>query len=281
MLGYVQPPSRNKEWENGRINLERLGASPGATSLSGVLVVWVATAPSGGAYVVGWYKNATVHAGWQASPKGADRRFGDAECGYFVEARAKDAVLLPPDERVCPIPQSGKGQFGQSNTWYADDPVSGPVIRATVLDFIHEHQSPKRQPRRGGLPRQPDVLARQAVERIAVQAVTDHFELLGYTVESVEAENCGWDLTATLARRKLRLEVKGVSSKAVAVELTHNEYGAMRRHEATFRLCVVTDALKKPKLEVFAYSTDSGHWESDSRRVLRVTEVTSARCVAK
>ena len=281
LLGYVQPPSRNKEWENGRINIQRLGAPVDATSVSGVLAIWVATGPSGGAYVVGWYKNATVHAGWQESPHGADREHAGVQCGYFVEARARDCVLLPPDERVCQIPQSGKGEFGQSNTWYADDPDSGPTIRAMVQTFIRKHKSLKDLPRPSKSARQPDVLTRQKVERIAVQAVIDRFEHLGYHVESVESEKCGWDLTATLARRRLRLEVKGVSAKAIAVELTHNEYEAMRKHHATFRLCVVTDALKTPFLEVFAHSPDSGRWESDSRKVLSIAKVTSARCVVK
>src|SRR5947208_4640058 len=46
VFGYVQPRRTACNDESGSgIKIERLGASPGDQSLSGVLAVWVATAP--------------------------------------------------------------------------------------------------------------------------------------------------------------------------------------------------------------------------------------------
>ena len=122
MYGYVQPPgSRDGEWDKARIGLTRLGASPTAAFLTGVLAVWVATSPSGGGFVVGWYPDATVFRDQQPMPVDSNRQHEGKTCGYYVRADAANAVLLKPDERVFAVPQKKKGTFGQSNIWYADD----------------------------------------------------------------------------------------------------------------------------------------------------------------
>ena len=136
VYGYGQPPGRKDQWEQAKINLDRLGASATDDSVSGVLAVWVATAPSGGAYVVGWYNNATVFRKWQASPAGSSRTCKNVDCGYYVTANAKDAVLIAPDQRVFSVPQHGRGNFGQSNIWYADDPRVHRKFREHLFRYI-------------------------------------------------------------------------------------------------------------------------------------------------
>lgn len=278
VFGYVQPISKDGDWAKGRIDIRKLGANASDTSISDVLVVWVATSPVGHAYVVGWYKNATVHKSWQTPPTDSHRRYRDSECGFFIEAKAEDAILLPPDERVFQIPQRGPGNLGRSNVWFALDPVAGPVVRNAVLEFIESPLDRTTRKERGGVARQPDVLRRQQAERVAVETTTAFFEGLGYTVDSVESQNLGWDLTARLDNRLLRLEVKGLSGKSIAVELTHNEYAAMKRFESSYRLCVVTDALSSPRLQRFAHAGEFGHWESESGAALEINELTAARC---
>src|SRR5262245_3305193 len=51
VYGYGQPPGRRDRWDEAKINLTRLGASERDTSVSGVLALWVATSPTGGAFV--------------------------------------------------------------------------------------------------------------------------------------------------------------------------------------------------------------------------------------
>src|SRR5262245_37672642 len=62
--GYVQPPGRKDRWSEAKINLKQLDASKDDKSVSGVLAIWVATSPDGGAFLVGWYRNATIFREW-------------------------------------------------------------------------------------------------------------------------------------------------------------------------------------------------------------------------
>jgi hypothetical protein len=278
VYGYVQPPGRKDQWKESKINLTRLGASARDLSLSGVLAIWVATSPLGGAFVVGWYRNATVYRDWQSPPSGSDRRHSRADCGYYVTANREDAILLPPDERVFSIPQKGAGQFGQSNLWYADDPAQHRQLRLNVLRYIESRQLPHSSKHTASSPRQLDPLLRQRIERIAIETTTTYFTGLGYGVNSVEHDNVGWDLNAVLGKRDLKLEVKGLSGSQIVVELTPNEYTAMGKNQESYRVCVVTNALTEPCLKVFAYSPDSKQWESPDRRILNIQQSIAARC---
>jgi len=279
VFGYAQPPGRKDKWSDAKINLTRLDSSANG-SVSGVLAVWVSTASTGGAFVVGWYKNATVFREWQPPPPGSNRRHKETDCGYYVTAKSGDTVLLAPDERIFPVPQQEKGTFGQSNIWYADDPEQNREFRLKVLQYIQTRRVPSTPEGETPPPRQPDPLLRQKVEQIAVERTTAHFTGLGYTVDSFEQDNLGWDLTAVSGKRELRLEVKGLSGSQIVVELTPNEYAAMKQHRDSYRVCVVTNALTEPCLEIFAYTPDSGQWESQSpeRRVLNIKEIIAARC---
>jgi hypothetical protein len=277
--GYVQVPRRTGRWEDAKVNLTRLGISADEESVSGVLAVWVATDPNGGAFVVGWYDNATVFRTLQSPPSGADRRYGDANCGYYITARTNDAVLLPADARTFAVPQQEKGGFGQSNIWYADDPKQHREFRLNLLRYVRTRQLPS-VPRPGGssAPRRPDKLMRLKVERVAVMKTVAHFEDLGYSVASVERDRVGWDLKAISAKRVLKLEVKGLSGSEITVELTRNEYSALQQHRDSYRICVVTNAVSKPRLSVFAHSRDSGRWEDAEGNRLEIEEVVGARC---
>ncbi len=44
-----------------------------------------------------------------------------------------------------------------------------------------------------------------------------------------QKDNCGWDLEYMQAGRSLCVEVKGLSGAALGVELSPNEYAAMKR----------------------------------------------------
>jgi hypothetical protein len=284
VFGYVQPPGTAYNGVAGPgINLDRLGAAAGADSLAGVLAVWVATSPQGGSFIVGWYRSATIYRRWQPPPPGADRRHKGDEFGYYVTAASSDAMLLPPDERLFPVPRGGGG-MGQANVWYADSRTTHRRFRAEVLRYLTTRRPPRPTPElHRGTPRQPDPLLRQKVEQAAIAATAAYYADLGYAVASVEADNIGWDLNAVHQPRQLalKLEVKGLSGPACTADLTPNEYAKLQEHRDSYRVCIVTRALTTPELAIFAYSEESRRWEDQHGRVLQFEDVVAARCWAE
>jgi hypothetical protein len=280
VYGYAQPTAHRDEWFSSKINLTRLGASKDDASVDGVLVIWVATSPQGGGFVVGWYKNATVYRDWQKPPSGSGRKYAGQVFGYYVSTKVDDALLLPPDERVFRVPQMVTGGFGNSNFWYADDRTKHLQLRMALLRYVETRCVSKPPKTEGSLAHQPDPLLRQKVEQAAVKVTRAYFRRLNYSITSVEQDNVGWDLNAILDKRELKLEVKGLSGNQIVVELTPNEYMAMKTYCDSYRICVVTNALTYPRLEVFAYSNDSRRWESTEGRVLNLQEIIAVHCTA-
>lgn len=283
VYGWAMSGTNQKTKHFREIALQRIDPTATGDSMSGVVAVWVATAPEGGAVVIGWYEDATVFRRPQSNP-GDDRRvFRNSESGevdpvgYVVSGPASKAVLLPNDERTISAPQGGKGEFGQSNLWYADDPDTSlhREIREKVLRAI---QGVVRKDADHAIGRTHDVLRKQKVETAAINCVTEYYVQNGYDVRSVAKDNVGWDLEATLGDRLLRIEVKGLSGSEIVVELTPNEYRMMREHQQSFRLCIVTNALKLPSLEIFYYSDEWNGWSSSTGRRLAIKEIVSARC---
>jgi hypothetical protein len=127
---------------------------------------------------------------------------------------------------------------------------------------------------------QRDLEARLRVERKAIRAVGKHFQALGYTIRDVQKDSKGWDLEATRDSIVLRLEVKGLALQFQTVELTPNEFSAMKKHESSFRLCVVSNLLDAalPKLQIYEYSPEAERWLSQNDSQLAITRVQSARC---
>lgn len=263
------------------INLRRLGASPGDESVRKVLVVWTATDPAqGGRYVIGWYRNATVHARMK------ERRPVSSRREAIVEAAAQNCHVIRPDERRFEIPAMVKGFPGIANSFFGDGLTA--AHRAQLLAYVDGKPSfgfgeteadTSRASSKGGRPRSPDPEHRRAVEDAAVEATTAHFELMGWKVKDVSAQNLGWDLEATLSGRLLRIEVKGRSGEG-SVELTPNEYAAMtdRAKRMSYRLAIVQEALTKPRLRIFAFSPSAGTdgaWLS-GRDILVLKERTGA-----
>lgn len=89
------------------------------------------------------------------------------------------------------------------------------------------------------------------VERAAVSRVTDWYESEGWTVESVEAAKCGYDLLCRKDSEENHVEVKGVQGELVAFIITAAEV-RQARNDSDFVLCVVTSALTDdPKLNLY------------------------------
>ena len=263
VYGYVQPTSET-------INLKRLDKNTNGVSVSGVTVVWVATHKvknnSLGAKIVGWYRNATVFSTFQPFDPVPELQSENGISRYIIKAPADQAVLLPVDARVITIPraQDIKGFFGQSNVWYGDD--------ENVQEFVQQIAQSIEQYRKDNITfdaKNKRAFARDQekkvrVEKEAIGSCIRHFERLGYTVRSVEKDNCGWDLEAEAGKTLLRIEVKGLSGEEFNIGLTPNEYKAFAQEADDYRLAVVTNALDIPKLFICRFSQEQKAWISET-----------------
>ena len=262
--GYVQP----NRWK--RIKLNRIDKGWDGEELDNVLVVWIAPHPkSAGTYIVGWYKNATVFSEFQYSDSLQRNKYG-----FNIVADAKDCTLVPVDKRIFQIPRAvsrGKGFLGQSNVWYADSSDKAiQLFRKEVYEYIQAFTSTSRHISKQSL--KVDAEARKRVEQAAVSYVTKEYQGVGYKVVSREKENIGWDLDAKKGDISLKLEVKGLAQSEVSVRISENEYNAMAAHKESYRLCVVTNALKKPTLITFIWDDVVNAWvsEADPSTVLSI-----------
>lgn len=94
--------------------------------------------------------------------------------------------------------------------------------------------------------------AKLLVEQKAVSAAIEYYRDLGFEVESVEKDNCGWDLTATHpSGAKHLIEVKGLSGQQISVQLTPNEYKTLKKRHNDYILAVCINALATPDLHIF------------------------------
>jgi len=278
MYGYVMP------MRGGAIRLERLGATRVTTELSDTTVVWTATHPNGGGtYIVGWYLFATVYRFSQSFSVSKANRPKEVRADYHASALESDVCLLAKDARTFRVPRREKGAMGQSNVWYADRKAD---FVDEVLEYIKpytESGHPLKLKTSSGVKRahQVDVLKRMEVETKAVERVANHYIALGYEVVSVEKDNVGWDLTASLGKGTLHLEVKGLSGSVLDFEITPNEFRSLQFNKENYRVCVVTDALNAANLSVFSYSEETDFWSDESENVLKFEERIGARAFVK
>lgn len=268
MYGYVQPKDS--------ININRLGANINDNSIDNILAVWVSKAR-----IIGWYDNATVYRKWQPAPAGSNRKYKKETLGYYIKAKEENYKLLSLDERIFRIPRGRMGGgMGQSNVWYADDATHVP-FKQRVLDYIEKGKIPEKIKKIGMKSKRPfqtDPYKRQKIEKAAVAITATHYEKLGYKVTSFEKDNVGWDLEAINNMNLLRLEVKGLSQDEIFIEMTSNEYENMKKYKDSYRICAVTNALKRhPLLSIFSYSPESNKWEDEEGKPLNIVEVISAR----
>jgi uncharacterized protein DUF3883 len=283
--GYVKPSSGPKTKESivdaGGIDLERLDpTASGAEELDGALIVWVASPKQGGTYIVGWYRNATVYRRYQPAPPTSNRNYKGEAFGYYASALVENATLLEPVKRIFKIPSHKKGGFGQSNVWYADDPDQHRKFRQNVERYIYHRELPPPTDQIESPRRQADPLLRAEIEKKAVKVTSNYFAKLGYSVNSLERDNVGWDLTAICGTRLLRLEVKGLSGSQALIELTPNEYKKMQQFRDSYCICIVTNTLSSPHLQVFSFAPESSDWRDEKKSVLSINEFTGARCSA-
>lgn len=267
---------------SAQIDILRLNASSADAEKEDVTVVWIAKNPrTKRTVIVGWYRNAKIY-------KNAEqlylKRSPNFEVGYQIEAPAKDAVLLPIDARSYTIPTAKEpGNLGQSPIWYG----KGPAFNKRVVEYINQGGRRMRRPSKA--PRQTDPELRRKVEQAAIDHAIAYYESDnggGHRVESVEKDGVGWDLEAfSEDGGQLKIEVKGLSGKALVVELTPNEYAKMKspEHRVDYIIYVLTEALSpEPVAYIFRHDAilSKGKdlvWKTEDGQVLRIEPIIAAR----
>ena len=267
----MQPPGRYE-----KVNLGRLGGAPDATHVDGVTIVFTATPRTGRRVVVGWYRNARVWRDWQ------DR----GKIPYFAKARVEDCTRLELDRRGFNVPRANKAKgiwgMGRSNIRYVGHADESEEIvsdlRAYVLDPTGINLPPRRHAG-GGRPRQSDPRLRTEVEKAAINHVIAHYK--GYEWVTVEDENKGWDLEFKRGELELLVEVKGRLGAIGRVELTPNEYAAMRQRRRKYRLAIVTRSLDDPQLSIVRYNESDRTWRDQDNWEVRLEERIGVRVTCR
>ncbi|HYE28776.1 MAG TPA: EVE domain-containing protein [Allosphingosinicella sp.] len=277
MVRGYRPPGDREE-----TNINRMGATSRQEAVEGALVIWLAKEPaSGRTLIVGWYSNATVF----RSARDAGITLYGERIHYSVEARAKDATLLPPVARTFEVRSSrlvpGAG-FGQKPTWYGAEAVD-----ARVWDYVRSRRKirPTAKPSAGkGPPRNVDPELRRKVEKAAVDHAIAYYKAEfgdACPVISVETAAKGWDLEVYNGADPLLVEVKGLLNTPLVCELTPNEYEKMMldANYSRYVVYVVNNALAEypamPIASIFEHAGDRV-WRTADGRELVITAKTGA-----
>jgi len=254
VYGYAQPAGKTET-----INLGRIDPAAKGDSLDNVLVIFVATNPNGGQFVVGWYRKAIVFRHKQRDPR---RIFRTELFVHYLETATPDAVLLPLNEREkLPIP-SGSDTPGRTNLFYAFD-ASGVQRNLDwleqLVDFINAYEGENLLQTGSGGPEKAAVIAaesttvsnsgqgfmrsasvRQAIELRAMKIARAHFNKHGWEVADHSATK-PYDLLATKENQQLFIEVKGTQNDGSEIFLTSNEVKWAIEHHPQTALAVVTN----------------------------------------
>ncbi|MFG1210159.1 DUF3883 domain-containing protein [Xanthobacter flavus] len=278
--GYRPPGTRDK------VNIDRLGAEPGANTIEGVLVVWLAREPgTGKTLVVGWYREATVYREARAGQYNLD----GVNSEYSVTALKEHATLLPVGARSFQVPSSrtarGEG-FGQKPTWYG-----APTVNKRVWTYVNGWDNANKQtkPTNGKQPpRNTDPELRRKVEKAAVQHAWSYYEAKygKDCVKSVEPYGYGWDLEVRSGDTEWLVEVKGLLNTGLACELTPNEYEKMcsPKQRSKYVIYIVNNALaQEPEVPIPTIFTWVGGkiWQTEDGRELHVAEKVGAVLTCK
>lgn len=235
----------------GRIAAREGGDWEEGDELPGVDVGFFArSGPGAPQVIVGCYLGATVfHRAYRRRP---DPASGGDPIEYLCEVDEDDAFLLAPAERHWTVPYApvdGRGYPGQSNVWYGGDATpAAAALTAKARTYLGSLRGRRPAGPGGRMPPDQDLI--RAIEDRSMKAVRRHFRSLGYEVRFVHRDNVGWDMTATREGEELQLEVKGHLGEVVHFELSPNEYATMRARAATYRVCLVRNALARDEVEV-------------------------------
>ncbi|MGD1019752.1 MAG: DUF3883 domain-containing protein [Verrucomicrobiia bacterium] len=274
MYGFVQ-------LRTGTININRLDPDS-LDKVEDVLVVWRARSNEG-SVVVGWYKHATVYRQNQKafSERSFTYRGKTIRPEWIVKADAENCFRVLPRQRVFRVPVTHKG-FGSQTfiSFLKADIKEVKVFKAELLNYIAQVEKGVYVAPRKGRKWRIDQARKLRIERSAINVVSDYYINRGYDIRSVEKEHVGYDLVASLVRRRLLIEVKGTSftsDTVITVNLSPNEYQRSKSQRRRYRICIVTGCLSSPIVHEFVWNDSDVEWQDEnSGTSLGVAEVISA-----
>ena len=249
LYGYYQPAS-------DQTALERIDpAGVGADALQDVILIFVATNPSGGGQVVvGWYRNATVYRHVQPKTPGRDSGFG-----HWCVTTASDGVLVPVPNRTFSV-VGGKGGFGIANLCYPRE-ANGKSKQASwmkdALNYVESYaasnalQEPEptadeaviqtweqAESRSQGQGFARTAAERKALEDLGMKRAEQHFRKDGWRVQDVHKTE-SYDLRCTKGHKSLFVEVKATMSLGEIVFITRREAELAQRDNVESALFVL------------------------------------------
>lgn len=145
---------------------------------------------------------------------------------------------------VLRMPQGSNPSWVDADAWQVLQGVLGepwvplsPGVRRGVNDEFTRIES-------------PDPATKALIEQAAIAAVKEWFGD-AWSIDDVQDDNCGWDLTARNGEAVSRVEVKGKAGPVVDIFLTPNERKSADSTEG-WELAVVTQALDNPTISWFS-----------------------------
>lgn len=137
------------------------------------------------------------------------------------------------------------------------DEIQESYGKKRLSDFWGNHRSILPDIEYIGLPRKVgagfgDPETNRKVERSAVSFVTDWYESRGWSVRSVEADKCGYDLCCIKNGSEEHVEVKGVQGEIPSCIITAGEV-RQAQNNSLFIICIVTRALSNQP-QLFRYA---------------------------
>ena len=292
--GYVA--HFNTDETSKDIDLSHYNVGRQEDRVNGMTVVWIAPRKQKGKEVVGWYRNATVYRHAQF-PKGdlakarTHNSGGSKPMPYFAVCAVEDAVLLAPDQRTLLLASNEKGLPGQSRIYHPNKNIGKPAA-VDMLKRVGSFMSDFRRAKKIKLSKKKrvDVEKNKHVEVEAIDCTTRYYRNDGYEVESVEADNLGYDLVAFKNGEVLFIEVKGRSGLEAAADFSPNEARTIRKAEkgkfkdGEYRICIVTNALSDERsLHEFRWTSRKrkAAWRSSDGHTLSMKEVMALRAKSK
>lgn len=265
--GYIPP-----------IGKKYVPPNPGDNNKKGWLVIFVAPYMGYGESVaVGWYENATFE--WEIEdgqriykPQPPQRELPKDSEGhpytYCVWASKRNVHFISPSLRHLYNVNDGKAKehLGHTCVYLSGRKSSiSDVIQKKLMSYVkkvvkhNESKAFKKIKNNKFCPPEE----KKEIEEKAVRRAKTYYKKKGFTVESVERYNCGWDLTITHKKTgaELYVEVKGTSRPYYHFFLSRNEYNAMTDY---------------PKKWVLFLVKDIGQKNRPPRKILKATEAKKA-----
>ncbi len=220
---------------------------PRPTDRNGWTVVWVSKKPgTAGVRIVGVYEDASFE------EKFLEREVDGQTITYCV--RAARAYLVPSEMRKWAFPSPVRAGPCAYLKGAANDKKYTALVKE-IEKAIGEIKTLSTSPvvTEAGLdPQFPDNEHIKAVEKASVDFVWKTYAARGYKIIDRQLQKkVGYDLEARKKKETLLLEVKGTAG---AIEYGYITIGELRVETGgardQWRLCMVTNALEKPKLRV-------------------------------